>query len=210
MKEQKSTTCYTFTPCVVSFTCLSIEHWIQGTLWHYVTCDWQIEWPKQDLNQRKIKYELIFPESVLTVNWMRRKEELRNGWTCLLPRWTCWGIWCTMRRSWRMYQNMWISGNNVNLFFRQVHMKNDPTMKAWFWPLVVHNIENSYLQRSNANLSGAFGHFLWPSSVDWTTAQCLTWLPMVKSCDKMEKMVRHWAFVQSTVEGHEKWWFTMR
>ena len=43
MKEQEFTTCYKFTPCVGSFTCLSIEHWIQGTLWLYVTCDWQSE-----------------------------------------------------------------------------------------------------------------------------------------------------------------------
>ena len=31
---------YSQFPSVGSFTCLSIEHWIQGTLWLNVTCDW--------------------------------------------------------------------------------------------------------------------------------------------------------------------------
>ena len=38
-------------PSVGSFTCLSIEHCIQGTLWLYVTCNWQACWDFADEGQ---------------------------------------------------------------------------------------------------------------------------------------------------------------
>ena len=45
---------YSQFPSVGSFTCLSIEHWIQGTLWLYVTCDWQTCWDFADEGHLKI------------------------------------------------------------------------------------------------------------------------------------------------------------
>ena len=35
---------YSRFPSVGNSTCLSIEHWVKGTLWLYVTCDWQACW----------------------------------------------------------------------------------------------------------------------------------------------------------------------
>ena len=63
MKEQDSVTCYTFTPCVRSFTCLSIEYWIQSTLWLYITCDWQSEWPERGSKP----HHLVCKASMLTI-----------------------------------------------------------------------------------------------------------------------------------------------
>ena len=45
---------YSQFPSVGSFTCLSIEHWVQGTLWLYVTCDWQACWDFADEGHLKM------------------------------------------------------------------------------------------------------------------------------------------------------------
>ena len=61
MKEQESTTCYTFTPLMGSFTCLSIEQWIQGTLWLYVTCDWLSGRSEIQMNMLSTEFKCRMP-----------------------------------------------------------------------------------------------------------------------------------------------------
>ena len=41
-------------PSLGSFTCLSIEHRIQGTLWLYFTCNWQVCWDFADEGHLKM------------------------------------------------------------------------------------------------------------------------------------------------------------
>ena len=45
---------YSQFPGLGSFTCLSIEHWVQGTLWLYATCNWQACWDFANENHLKI------------------------------------------------------------------------------------------------------------------------------------------------------------
>ena len=49
-----SNTRYSQFPSVGSFTSLSIEQWVQGNLWLYVTCNWQACWDIADEGHLKI------------------------------------------------------------------------------------------------------------------------------------------------------------
>ena len=70
--------------------------------------------------------------------------------------------------------------------------KLDPDL----WKSII--LRKSYPQRSNIDSPGAFGHFPWPSSADWTNAQCLT---VLLHDSTMGSHVRHWALVSQLMKA---------